>query len=74
MKNIKKTIYELNKIANKVCNREIKQSDNLFIRMDSLELMNFFTQIEKKFKKKIKIAKLLDMKKLDISDIYKELN
>lgn len=74
MKNKKIIINKLVDIANEICQEKIKPNDDLFLKMDSLNLMNFISDVEKKFKKKFKIEKLLDRKKLDIIFISNELN
>ena len=70
----KQTIHILYLLANRVSGKKLKADDNLFQLLDSLEIMNLLSSIEKKYKKKLNMEKILNKDKLDLNFLAKQLN
>ena len=60
--------------CNKITKKKINKNDNLFKLLDSLEIMTLLSSVEKNFKIKLNIIKILNREKLDIEHLYSNLN
>jgi acyl carrier protein len=60
--------------CNKITKKKINKNDNLFKLLDSLEIMTLLSSVEKNFKVKLNIIKILNREKLDIEHLYSNLN
>ena len=72
-KNNKFTQKAVNDFCQKIIKKKIYENEDLFKILDSLEIMELISAIEKKFQIKFNIIKLLNRKKLDLKDIKKLL-
>jgi|TARA_B100000959_G_C14439585_1_gene402138 acyl carrier protein len=70
----KQTIHILKLLVNRVSGKKLKADDNLFQLLDSLEIMNLLSSIEKKYKKKLNMEKILNKDRLDLKFLSKQLN
>ena len=70
----KQTIHILKFLVNRVSGKKLKADDNLFQLLDSLEIMNLLSSIEKKYKKKLNMEKILNKDRLDLKFLSKQLN
>jgi acyl carrier protein len=68
------TMKILQVYCNKITKKKINQNDNLFKLLDSLEIMTLLSSVEKNFKIKLNIIKILNREKLDIEHLYSNLN
>jgi acyl carrier protein len=59
--------------CNKITKKKINKNDNLFKLLDSLEIMTLLSSVEKNFKIKLNIIKILNREKLDIEHLYSNL-
>ena len=72
MNNISKIKTEqkiINDFCEKITKKKIHTKDNLFKILDSLEIMTLISSLERRFKIKFNMIKLLNKKKLDLLDI-----
>jgi acyl carrier protein len=60
--------------CNEITKKKINKNDNLFKLLDSLEIMTLLSSVEKNFKIKLNIIKILNREKLDIEHLYSNLN
>lgn len=67
------TIKNLQVFCNKVTKKKINKNDNLFKLLDSLEIMMLLSSVEKSFKIKLNMIKILNREKLDIEHLYSNL-
>ena len=63
------SIKNLITFSSKFIKKEVNEKDDLFKLLDSLEIMTLLSAIEKNFRVKINIIKLLNNKKLDLKKI-----
>ena len=68
------TMKILQVYCNKITKKKINKNDNLFKLLDSLEIMTLLSSVEKNFKVKLNIIKILNREKLDIEHLYSNLN
>lgn len=68
------TMKILQVYCNKITKKKINKNDNLFKLLDSLEIMTLLSSVEKNFKIKLNIIKILNREKLDIEHLYSNLN
>ena len=68
------TMKILQVYCNKITKKKINKNDNLFKLLDSLEIMTLLSSVEKNFKIKLNIIKILNREKLDIKHLYSNLN
>lgn len=68
------TMKTLQKHCNETAKKKINKNDNLFEVLDSLEIMTLLSSMEKKFKVKLNIIKILNREKLDIEHLHSNLN
>ena len=61
-------------IVRDITGKKLNLGDDLFITLDSLEIMNLFSDLEKKYKKKINLLKILNKKKITIKFLKKYLD
>lgn len=60
--NLKNFYFKINK-------KKINENDDVFKNLDSMEIMIFLSEIEKNFKVKLDIIKILNRKKLSLKNI-----
>lgn len=65
----KNSIKNLITFSSKFIKKEVNEKDDLYKLLDSLEIMTLLSAIEKNFRVKINIIKLLNNKKLDLKKI-----
>ena len=68
------TMKTLQDHCNKITKKKINKNDDLFQLLDSLEIMTLLSSVEKNFKIKLNIIKILNREKLDIEHLYSNLN
>ena len=61
-------------IVRNITGKKLNLGDDLFTALDSLEIMNLFTSLEKKYKKKLNLLKILNKKKITIQFLKRYLN
>lgn len=60
--NLKNFYFKINK-------KKINENDDVFKKLDSMEIMIFLSEIEKNFKVKLDMIKILNQKKLYLKNI-----
>ena len=63
------SISKIAGFSSEILKKKISEKENLFKVLDSLEIMMLLSAIEKKFKLKIDMIKILNKKKLDFKNI-----
>ena len=64
----------LQKLCKETTKKKINKNDNLFELLDSLEIMTLLSSVEKEFKVKLNIIKILNREKLDIEHLHSNLS
>jgi len=63
------SINNIADFASNILKKKINEQENLFKVLDSLEIMTLLSGIEKEFKLKVDMLKILNKKKLDFKNI-----
>ena len=63
------SINTLVNFSSKIIKKKVNEKDDFFKTLDSLEIMTLLSAIEKNFKVKLDIIKLLNNNKLDLKTI-----
>ena len=61
-------------IVRDITEKKLNLGDDLFIALDSLEIMSLFSDLEKKYKKKLNFLKILNKKKITVQFLKRYLN